>query len=355
MNQKQTIHGGFTPQLIGDCNSIITRDDRVHDLGQTPEWCGRWAEAYPESWSRLAVVQSPESVYPLMIRKKAGLNVLVWIGQGDGMMSDYSGGIGSYRGLLNALIDLDGWDVADLQLPHWNRENGILLKALLRYEKFLWRVDVSEQSVVIDLPPTFEQWLASLARTPRTHARRYVRNIDEGAGRFEILTGPDILPALDELIANNQKTWDVLRREKDSGFFRQAVNDLINNPHLFLARLSDDSVCWAACLGYRCGDSVFIHTAGIRREVFRGMAPGVVLYSLLIREMINQKMRVFDFSPGLEEYKFRLGGRWAPGHRLLFARSRRGYCQYRIAESVNGFCRSCRELAGRIHLAGDRR
>ena len=81
----------------------------------------------------------------------------------------------------------DGWEVADLQLPHWQRESAVLVKDLRRYEKYLWRVDVSEQSIVIDLPETFEAWLATLSRRPRNHARHCVRRTEEGLIRFEIL------------------------------------------------------------------------------------------------------------------------------------------------------------------------
>lgn len=348
MKKLNTGQSEFAPQRVEEWNAVLAGGSEIHDLGQTPQWCACWAQAYPEAWCRLAVIRSSEAVYPLMVRKDAGLRTLVWIGQRGGMMSDYCGGAGSYRGLLDALIDLDGWDVADLQMPHWQPGINALLKALLRYEKYLWRVDVSDPSVVIDLPGTFEEWMASLARTPRTHARRYVRKIDEGAGHFEVLTGTDMLPALEELIANNQTQWEVLRRQKDADFLRRAVCDLTQNSHLFLARLGDASDCWAACLGYVCGQSVFIHTAGVRREKFQGMAPGIALYTLLVREMIHRKMRVFDFSPGLEEYKFRLGGHWVPGYRMLFARTRRAYCQYRSAESVVGLYHSCRDLAGRM-------
>lgn len=349
MKTNHTIQASFSPDLIGAWNEILSKEGHCHDLGQTPEWCFQWSETYSNVWKRLALVESSESIFPLMIRKEAGLRVLSWIGQRGGMMSDYSGGAGEFGGLLDALVDFDGWDVANLQFPHWQQETGGLLKALLRYEKFLWRVDVSDQSVVIDLPASFDEWLAVLARTPRTQSKRYARKVDEGIARFEILTGEEMIPAVDALIANNQTRWDVLRLKKDADFLRKSVCDLQHNTRLFLARLSDDSGCPAACLGYVSERSVFIHTAGIQREDFHGMAPGVAMYTLLVREMIRRNMRVIDFCPGLEEYKFRLGGHWVPGHRLMFARNRRAYCQYRCAESVVGFYHSCRNLAGRIY------
>lgn len=348
MKTKAVIHNGFTPQLIDEWNAVLAGTGRTHDLGQTPEWCARWAENYPEAWQRLFIIQRPESIYPLMIRKQAGLRVLVWVGQRGGIMSDYSGGTGSYKNLLDALVEAEEWDVADLQLPHWQKDAALLVKALRRHEKYLWRVDVSDQSIVIELPDTFDAWLVTLARTPRNHARKYVRKVDKGLARFEILTGADVLPALDGLIANNQKRWQVFRRKKDADFLTQTVADLEHNGHLFLARLGADSNCWAACMGYVCGESVFLHTAGIRCEMIAGICPGIAMFTLLIREMIRRGIKLFDFCPGLEEYKFRLGGRWMPGHRVLFARNRRAYCQYRCAEFVSCFIRSCRDLVGRV-------
>lgn len=355
MKKKSTVRSEISPQLTGVWNAVLEECGQGHDLGQTPEWCALWAQAYPEAWKRLVVIEQPDAVYPLMIRQEVGLRVLVWIGQRGGMMSDYSGGAGSYSGLLDALIDLDGWDVADLQLSHWQPEAGALLKSVLRYEKYLWRVDVSDQSVAIDLPDTFDAWLASLGRTPRRSARECVKNADDGIVRFEILSGEEMLFGLDELIDNNRMHWEVLHQTRDADFLRHAVAALTKNPHLFLARLADESGSPAACLGYASEGSVYLHTAGICRETFHGMAPGIAMYTLLVRELIRRNMRVLDFCPGLEEYKFRLGGHWVPGHRLLFARNRRAYIQYRSAESIGGLGRSCRDLAGRLYRRRQRR
>ncbi|QHI70673.1 GNAT family N-acetyltransferase [Tichowtungia aerotolerans] len=337
----------ITPQLAAEWTRILSEEQSVHDLGQTPEWCSNWAETYRSAYQNLKIVREDSSVYPLMIRRFAGLRVLQWIGQGCGMESDYSGGGGSCKKLLGALIDSDDWDVAQLQLPHWQNECAMLVKTLLRYEKYLWTVDVADQSVVINLPNTFEDWLSTLAKTPRNHARRFVKNVDEGATRFEILTGADILPALDDLIANNRQQWNVLSRPEDAQFLKKTVQDLTHSPNLFLAQIVDDNCVPACCLGYCSGGFVFIHTAGIRREEYKGMAPGIALYSLLIREMIQRGMQTFDFCPGLEEYKFRLGGHWVPNHHIVFARNRLAYCRYRATRATASFFRSSRDLMRR--------
>jgi CelD/BcsL family acetyltransferase involved in cellulose biosynthesis len=336
-----------TPQLAAEWNRILSNEQTVHDLGQTPEWCARWAETYRTAYAKLLLVREESAIYPLMIRRSAGLRVLNWIGQTGGMESDYSGAAGSCRQLLDALIDLPEWDVADLQIPCWQPEGAVLLKTLLRYEKYLWTVEVGSQSVVIDLPQTFEDWLATLGKTPRNHARRFIHLVDEGAACFEILTGADIAPALDDLIANNRQQWNVLSTDADARFLKTTVQDLENNPNLFLARLTDGDSVPACCLGYCSAGSVFVHTAGIRREKFKEMDPGIALYSLLIREMIQRGMSRFDFCPGLEEYKFRLGGHWVPSHRIVFARNRLAYCRYRAARSTAGFLSACRTLIAR--------
>jgi CelD/BcsL family acetyltransferase involved in cellulose biosynthesis len=346
-NTENTVSTEFSPQMMDCWNAVISKSGLTHDLGQTPEWCRRWAESYRSSYERLVVYRDKDAVYPFMIRRVAGLRVIMWIGQENGMASDYCGGAGSYTKLFDFLRELDGWDVVRLQLPHWQGETANIVKAIRRYEKYLWTIDVSYQSVVVDLPETFEEWLAMLGYDSRYKARTCLKRFDKGTARFEILRGADIYPAIDSLIANNAQQWDVLTREQDVAFLKNTVRDLENNKHVFLARLCEGDTTWASALGYRSGSRVFLHTAGVRRERFQGMTPGVTLYALLIQELIKDNMQHVDFCLGLDKYKFHLGGQWVPGHSIVFARNRLAYCWYRTVCSTAAFSRALRELLRR--------
>jgi CelD/BcsL family acetyltransferase involved in cellulose biosynthesis len=344
---ENTVSTEFTPQVMDRWNEVISKSGLMHDLGQTPEWCRCWAETYPAAYNKLVIYNDALSVYPFMIRRIAGLRVLMWIGQKYGMASDYSGGAGSYQQLFDFLRGLDGWDVVCLQLPHWQNETANIVKAVHRYEKYLWTIDVSFQSVVIDLPETFEGWLEMMGYDSRYKARTCLKRFEKGTAKFEILRGANIPSAIDDLIANNAKQWNVLSREQDVSFLKSVVRDLENNKNIFLARLYEGSTTWASAIGYHSGSRVFLHTAGVRRERVQGMAPGVTLYALLIRELVKEHVQQVDFCLGLDEYKFHLGGHWVPGHRVVFARNRLAYCWYRTVCSMSALSRSCRSLVRR--------
>jgi CelD/BcsL family acetyltransferase involved in cellulose biosynthesis len=181
----------------------------------------------------------------------------------------------------------------------------------------------------------------------RYKVRTCLKRFSQGTAKFEILRGADISSAIDDLIANNAKQWDVLTREQDASFLRNIVRDLENNKHVFLARLYEGDTTWASAIGYQSGSRVFLHTAGVRREQHQGMAPGITLYALLIQELMKENVQHVDFCLGLDKYKFHLGGHWVPGHHVIFARNRLMFCWYRTVCSTASFFRALRELTRR--------
>jgi CelD/BcsL family acetyltransferase involved in cellulose biosynthesis len=64
----------------------------------------------------------------------------------------------------------------------------------------------------------------------------------------------------------------------------------------------------AAVLGYLDKRRCFLHSAGVQRSKVKSLAPGITLYAQLIRKLIETNVKVLDLSPGIEEYKLRLGG-----------------------------------------------
>lgn len=335
----------FSQPLMDHWNGILAQSGHIHDLGQTPEWCRNWAETYRKAYDRLVIISDEQSVFPLMIRRIAGLRVMMWLGQSYGMESDYSGGAGSYKNLFNCLRELDGWDVACLQLPFWQSETREVVKAVRLYEKYMWTVETVRPTVITDLPGTFEEWLMMLSRETRKSVRRNLKCFEQSDASFEILRG-DVASGLDDLIANNEKNWTVLRAP-DIAFMKKTAGELSHNTNFFLARLYAGASTWATALGYWSGTRVSFHMAGVHRERFQGMSPGTTMDALMLQEFIKEGVRQVDYSPGLEPYKFSLGGHWEPNHHLVFARNRLFFCWYRMVCATSAVYRSICLLARR--------
>ena len=94
----------------------------------------------------------------------------------------------------------------------------------------------------------------------------------------------------------------------------------------------------AAILGVEASGVCYPPSAGVTREAPAGLSPGTVMYALFAKAMIDGGRTRLDMSPGMEEYKLRLGAvvdavygltlwhgdaaidRWRLGHALIGAK-----------------------------------
>jgi CelD/BcsL family acetyltransferase involved in cellulose biosynthesis len=329
-----------------------------YDMGQTDAWNRSWWQHYAgqgSSSKELFVVAEEDrgqllSLWPLFVRKRFGLNVLSWIGQVDGMITDYTMPLlpdnhreKGVQGFLEFLADnASRWDVADLSIPGWSGLLPVFARSAAVYgsrRNLSWSTHIIEHCTAIDLPASFDAFLASLGSTTRSHVRQYLRAVEKSGATLEIVRGRACGAVLPDLLRLNRERWEVFADAHARDFLTDYVAHLPDdNEEVLLASLRTPDKVLAAILVFEHRGVWYLHSAGVDRDASAGFSPGTTMYAMLIKAMIAGGHTRVDMSPGMEEYKLRLGAtvdavfgltlwhkasaidRWRLGQTLLAAR-----------------------------------
>jgi CelD/BcsL family acetyltransferase involved in cellulose biosynthesis len=306
-----------------------------HDLGQSNGWNVCWWQRYgafgPSAKSLFCLVAEGggriDAIWPLFMAARHGLKILHWIGQAEGMITDYM--LPLVRpGLLEPAIrefyeflaeQRSNWDVLDITIPAWtNHFSSFIRAAVVHGSKagLAWNIEISDQSAAVDLPASFDAYLASLGQKTRSHLKQYLRAADKAGVRLECFSGQDLAAGLSDLFRINNERWQVFTDERPRAFLADLATDRHREGAASIVRLrhNDESLATAFC--FENTGRFFVHSAGVVRKTVQGFNPGTVMYGLLIRSLIERGFRRLDFSPGLEEYKLRLGATVEPLIRL---------------------------------------
>lgn len=325
-----------------------------HDLGQTSAWNQCWWKYFGcdgVSRKQLLLLADErngrlEALWPLFVRKRRGLKVIHWIGQSEGMITDYMQPLvptanreRAVRTLLEFLIEhLKVWDVLDLSVPAWSGFFPVLTKATVVYGLQMglqWRSGIIDHSSAISLPSSFDEFLASLGATTRSHVRQYLRGAEKAGAQFEIFRGDDIATALPELFRLNAERWKVFAKPSTRGFLTEVVDRVTRaGGTLLLASLRFEEQVIATALCYESQGICYVHSAGVVRQSPKGFSPGTTLYAQLVRSLIEDKCARLDLSPGLEEYKLRLGASVEPIFRFTVWHPKAAYGRWRTLEAL---------------------
>lgn len=210
--------------------------------------------------------------------------------------------------------------VADLVAPALQAVKGVDLIDLhgLREDQPLASIATDDQArcLVLDLPPTYEAFLATLGKSLRFDARRLDKSPFK-EGRATIETNPT--DGLDILFELHRARWRAKRL-----------------PGAFVGRLVPFQRAWAASAGDRLWLSVLrldgvpigaLYAMSVGRQVFYyqagfaptegSISPGTLLVAHTIRRAIEEGKDRFDFLRGDEGYK----RRWKPQHAFVDRRA----------------------------------
>jgi CelD/BcsL family acetyltransferase involved in cellulose biosynthesis len=167
-----------------------------------------------------------------------------------------------------------------------------------------------ELAAVLDLPDTFDDYLASIGKKERHELRRKRR-------RFEHATGPATLqrsegPGAVALFADLHR-----RSAGDKGTFmtpemEQFFLALHNDAGGVIDILLDGSGRPAAAVfSFEDAHATYLYNSAFEPDL-GNLSPGNVVLSFLIEAAIAAGRDTFDFLKGDEAYKFRLGARPRP-------------------------------------------
>ena len=237
---------------------------------------------------------------------------------GDPDLSDHSGALiveGQEGGAAAALIE---WLMEDLSqgfeawgLPEVGRLRPALLAAAARYG---WTASEEPEAVTptVDLPDTWDGYVAALPKKYRHELRRKLRNL-ERAGDVEFASATaagEVAEVVEGLLAMMRES----REEKAAfltpareAFFRDLATGLGERGLARIATLTFEGRPAARIFALEGGGATMLYNSGFDPSLSH-LAVGLLSKALLVRDAIERGRSAVDFLRGTEPYKRHLGG-----------------------------------------------
>jgi len=285
-----------------------------------PAWLKVWWQQFgSEAEPYLAAVWQGEEIIgiaPLQIKgEKAAI-----IGSVD--VCDYLDFVvapGREPDFFNLLLDnLRGKGVSHLDLRALRPDSTVLNHLAGIAEKRGCAVACQKEaiSVELELPPTWDEYLALLNKKQRHELRRKFRRLDEvsEAGYSCSKTSQGITGQMDAFF----KLFSLSRDEKADfmtpgmeSFFRSMASAMAEIGLLRVGSLELAGQPVAMVIGFDYDDNLYLYNSGYDPQ-YNYLSVGLLSKAACIRESIEEGKKTFDLLKGDEPYKFHLGGREVP-------------------------------------------
>jgi len=174
-------------------------------------------------------------------------------------------------------------------------------------------------SLELDLPSTFDEYLAILTAKQRHEVRRKLRRLSE-AGKVDYHFVEDNT-ALSDTMDTFLTMFTESRRDKATfltarmeSFFRSLAEAMAEAGLLRLGILELNALPAAIIMCFDYHDCVYLYNSGYESQQ-NPLSVGLLCKVLCIKESIQEGKKRFDFLKGDEPYKYHLGGREIPLYR----------------------------------------
>ena len=261
-----------------------------------------------------------------------GRQALQTVGCAD--VSDYLDWVtaeGREEEVLVALVDYlagsdgPGWDVLELCNVHQDSPTLGLLPRLAQAQGWEVETEVQEVCPVIDLPGTWDEYMASLRGKDRHEQRRKTRRAEamEEIGWYIVGQEHDLeaeVEAFLTLMAKSSTDKAEFLTPAMRAFFHEICRAAFDQGQLQLAFMELAGFKLAAYLNFIYQNRVLVYNSGLDWEADPGFGAGIVLTGYLIERAIEDGRDEFDFLRGDERYKYRFGAQDVTVNRLAIQR-----------------------------------
>jgi CelD/BcsL family acetyltransferase involved in cellulose biosynthesis len=300
--------------------------DRVF---QHPAWQELWLEEYGEHGEPfiLAIRENGtlRGIAPLL---KSG-ETLSFIGDPD--ICDYMDFVlapGHEEGVLSVLLHFlreEGWSQIDLRGLKAGSPTLEHLLALAGGLRFRARVEEEAVCPQLDLPPTWDGYLAQLGKKNRHELRRKLRRLYGAAAdiRLLVLQEPaQVAEGMEDLLRLMKMKSDKAQfmTPQMERFFRRAAKSLAGEGLIGLYLLEMEGRRVAATLCFQDAERLLLYNSGYD-PTFSALSVGLVSKTLLLQNAIETGRGHLDFLRGAEPYKYDLGGKDVEVCRCLIERA----------------------------------
>ena len=172
--------------------------------------------------------------------------------------------------------------------------------------------EVEERCPVLDLPATWEAYLAGLTGKQRHELTRKIRRFERevpGAQVSAATSDADVASRMDTFLDLHRRSRVGKSRfmdERMERFFRRVLPALAQRDQARLWFLERDGTAFATFICLEWPGSVGLYNSGFD-PAMATVAPGLVLLSHVIRDAIDRRVPRFDFLRGEERYKYEFG------------------------------------------------
>lgn len=283
-------------------------------------WMRTWWQVFsPHAELYLAVVRQDPDILGIAPLQVTGTTAS-FIGSAD--VCDYMDFVtvsGREQDFFSALLDdLLGQGITELQLGHVRPDSSVIthLIPLLRHWGHQVHCQEDAVSVEIDLPHTFDEYLAVLPGKQRHELKRKLRRLWE-AGAVDYQCSP-VSEGLEEYLVTFFRLFCSSTRDKANfltgqmeSFFRSIAETMAEFGMLRAGILKIDGVPVATTMGFDHQDTTYLYNSGYDPS-YSELSVGLMSKVLSIEESINQGKKKYDLLKGGETYKYHLGGYSVP-------------------------------------------
>ncbi|MFC2002576.1 GNAT family N-acetyltransferase [Chloroflexota bacterium] len=171
-------------------------------------------------------------------------------------------------------------------------------------------------SLELDLPSTWEEYLATLVPKQRHEVKRKLRRLgEEGDLGYRSVEDKasirDILVTFLKLFTESREEKATFMTASMESFFSLMADTMSEARLLRIGILELDARPTAMVMSFDYHDCVYLYNSGYDPQ-YRSLSVGLLSKVLCIKESIQRGRKRFDFMKGGESYKYHLGGREIP-------------------------------------------
>ena len=220
--------------------------------------------------------------------------------------------------VLGALLDFmlspaaPEWDQFDLCNIPEDASTFALLPRLAEARGLVIEAEVQDVCPVIELPDTYEGYLASIDKKQR-HELRRKRRRGEAAGAAWYVVGDEhdldaeIDAFFDLMAMSTSEKAEFLKEPGHRDFFREVGHTFYNAGLLELVFLTIGDQRAATMWQFAYRDRLMLYNSGLNTTDFAALSPGILLSTYSIEDAIQRGYAIYDFLRGDEVYKYRMG------------------------------------------------
>ena len=275
-----------------------------------------WRELGTEAGLYLGAIRQAEAIIgiaPLLIQGETAS----FIGSVD--VCDYLDFIvapGREEDFFDVLLtDLKQKGVHHLDLRALRPDSVVVvhLMEIARNRQYPFLCQPEDVSLELDLPSTWEEYLAKLDKKQRHEVRRKLRRLSE-AGEVDFRLEKDSALIRDSIdlffqmfTESRQDKADFLTARMES-FLRSLISTMTDAGLLRLGILELDKLPVAMIVCFDYNNRMYLYNSGYDPR-YISLSVGLLSKVLSIKESIEEGRNRFDFLKGDETYKYQLGGK----------------------------------------------